>query len=291
MLNSSINYPYPLLRSKPIDYLTSVFDAEMIVTPMADGYEISAHYNLDASFIEQLIQTGDVSFGIEIQCTSTWYRDLKMTNHLENKFFIPSIQVHQRVDLCPCIVARKAIPHFNCDDFAAEFSGIDFTINCGEVLGIGTSKKFDALYKEDIIKKSESIIHFNSSTTKTIESVEYDYEVIQIQLPKKQYDLYDSIGKYEPWKIPMLNAIYATPVITEAITIICHDEESGTEGPMSNYAWYKTLKVMIGKLADNDLTKYKKLLNNAIGTAQQLLNDNAANSISLLNMCDKRLAV
>ena len=291
MLNSSINYPYPLLRSTPVDYLSSVFDADIIVSPKSDGYEISVHYKLNAIHVEKLINSGAASYGLEIQCTSTWYRDLKLSNNADDKIFIPSTLIHQRVDICPCIVSCADISEFLSEDFSEEYQGIQISINRGEVLAIGNRKKFDALYKEDIIKKSESIIHFSVSPNDTIESVEYDYDVIQIHLPPRQWELYDNIGQYEPWKIPMLNAIYATPIITEAITIICHDEEMGIDGPMSNYAWYKTLKYMIGKLANNDLTKYRKLLKNTISTAQMLLNDNASSSISLLNRCDKRQEV
>ena len=291
MLSSTINYPYPVLRSRPIDYLTSTFDADITVSPKDNGFEILVHYNLNADHVQALINTGVVSFGIEIECTSTWYRSLKMTNATEDKIFLPSVLVHQRVDVCPCIVSRKTIQNYECCDFAEEFREINYTINNGEVLGIGDGKKFDALYKEDIIKKSDSIIHFSASTSEEVENVEWDYDVIQIHLPVKQWELYDQIGKYEPWKIPVLNAIYASPVITEAVTIICNDYESGNDGSMSNYAWYKTIKYLIGRLAKNDQSKFKKLLMNAISTTQILLNDNAAISISLLEKCDKRSEV
>ena len=223
MLNSAINYPYPLLRATPGDYLHSLFNATINVKSLTNGYEISVDFHLENNEMKELIREHKASYALEIQCISTWYRKLEFSASDSLVLFIPSTLIHERVDLCPCIVAIDSIADFHSSDFAEEYDSLSIPINTGEVLAIGERKKFDALYKDDIIRKSESIVHFKTDDHATTMFCEWEYEIIQIHLPPKQYDEYNRIGKWEPWKIPLLNAIYIIPVIVEAITFIYQD--------------------------------------------------------------------
>lgn len=288
MLNSAINYPYPLLRSKTGDYLHSVFNATINVKSLTNGYEINVDYHLDNPEMIELIAGNKASFALEIQCISTWYRRLEISSSEKQVLFIPSTLIHERVDLCPCIVAIDSISDFHSGDFAEEYNSLSIPINMGEVLAIGERKKFDALYKDDIIRKSESIVSFKVDEHATTMFCEWEYEIIQIHLPPKQYDEYNRIGKWEPWKIPLLNAIYIIPVIVEAITFIYQDECQGGSGGLSSYAWYKTLKFLIGKIANNNAGVYRKLLSDSVGTAQKLMNDNSAAALVLLGKASKQ---
>lgn len=288
MLNSAINYPYPVLRTNLEDYDKSTFCANVTVDPTTEGYRIFVKYDVNNAEVIDLLEKGDVTFALEIQCISTWYRRLELSDCDEQTIFLQSNMIHDRVDLCPCIVARKNIKDFYSDDFSEEYKNIPFSINTGEVIAIGERKKFEALYKDDIIKKSESIVHFQDDNKADIMYCEWDNPIIQIHIPTKQYALYTHMGQYESWKVPLLNAIYVTPVIVEALTYIYQDECKNGDNSLSEYAWYKTLKFLTGKIAKNDSAKYKKLLGDPLKLAQLLLNDNASISLELLGSSSKQ---
>ena len=288
MLNSSINYPYPLLRSAPVDYVSSVFNAEINVEALADSYKINVNYHADNTEMTELLVQHKVSFALEIQCVSTWYRRLEFSSSDYQVLTIPSVLIHERVDLCPCIVAIEDIPDFHSRDFAEEFISLTMPINKGEVLAIGDRKKFDALYKDDIIKKSEPIVWFKTDEHAATMHCEWEYNTIQIHLPPRQYEEYNRIGKYETWKIPLLNAIYVIPVIVEALSFIFKDEFQQGDRGLSTYAWYKTLQFLVAKIANNDRAQYRKLLADALGTAQKLMNDNSAIALELLGKASKQ---
>lgn len=287
MLNSSMTYPYPLLRSEPIDFKNTIFNADIIVKTLQDGYEINVEYKLNNPEVLELIKQESVKFALEIQCVSTWYRELIFSNSSTQVVILKSSNVHERVDLCPCIVACDDLPHYFSSDFAEEYIDIATPINKGEVIAIGERKKFDALYKDDIIKKSDSIVQFKKDDNASTMHCEWEFPTIQIHLPGKQYELYDQIGKNEPWKIPLLNAIFVVPVLVEAVTIIHADLYGGGNNGLSEYAWYKTLKYMVGKIANNDDNKNRKLLADPLGTTQLLLNDNAKESLEILSKVRK----
>lgn len=289
MLNSNMNYPYPILRTQSIDYETGVFNASITKTNEHDGYTLDVTYSVNNKFIKELLDKHMIAYALQIQCISTWYREIKISDEEKQKVFLPSSDIHERVDICPCIVALEEIHDFYNDDFAEDFEGISFCLHKGEIVGIGERYKFDAIYKNDIIKKGDSIVHFIKDINSSVMYCEWDFETIQIHLPEKQCEKYGRIGENEPWKVPLLNAIYVVPVIVQAISEIAQDELYNGESNLSQRAWYKTLRFLIEKAAKGEVAEFKKLLNDPIKTAQLLLNDNSAQSLNLLDKVAKQL--
>ncbi len=288
MLNSDMNYPYPILREEAIDYKTSVFTTDIKKTNESNGFTLNINYSVNNEEIEALIEHRIIAYAIQIQCISTWFREIKVSDSASQMIFIPSSEVHERVDMCPCIVALEDIDSFSNEDFSEDFQGILFSLHKGEVVGIGERQKFDAIYKNDIIKKGDPIVHFVNDESCSVMFCEWEYTTIQIHLPKKQYEKYNLIGEYEPWKIPLLNAIYVVPTIVQAISEIAQDELHNGGGTLSQYAWYKTLHFLIEKVANGEISTFNKLLSDPIKTAQLLLNDNSAQSLDLLGKVAKQ---
>lgn len=284
MLNSTMNYPYPVLRNKPIDYKASTFSTEIKKTDKANGYILDVDYKANNQPIKELLEQRKVAYALQLQCISTWYRRLEVSDTEKQTIFIPSNLVHERVDMCPCIIALEDIKDFKNDDFVEEFQNISFSLNKGEVVAIGERKKFDAVYKTDIIKKGDPIVHFFNDDTISVMYCEFEYDTIFIHLPKKQFERYNGMGMNEQWKIPMLNAVYVVPAVVQGIIEIYQNECNNGDGTLEHCSWYKTLKFFIQKAAKNDDLEYKKMLREPIKTAQILLNDNAAQAIEILTM-------
>ncbi len=288
MLNSSMNYPYPILRAKPIDYRDSIFEVKVSKEVTKEGYNLQVEFGVNNPEIKELLDKKILAYAIQLQCISTWYRELKICNSDRQTIFIPSGMVHERVDLCPCIVSLERIEKFSNKDFTEDFDGISYEINKGEVVAIGERQKFDAIYKNDIIKKGDPIVHFVNDENSPIMFCEWEYDAIRIHLPKEQYIKYNEMGQYEPWKIPVLNAIYVVPAIVQGIYEIFRDVVENGSGTLESYSWYKTLKVMIQKAAKDNDVEFRRMLNDPIKTAQRLLNDNSKHSLDILAIATKQ---
>ncbi|MDQ0204123.1 hypothetical protein [Pectinatus haikarae] len=282
MLNSMMNYPYPVLRNKPADYKTCTFSAEIKKTDKTNGYSLDIVYKTDNNQIKELLDKRKITYALQIQCISTWYRKLEISETSKQTLFLSSDMIHERVDMCPCIIALEDIADFKNDDFSEDFNGISFKLNKGEVAAIGERQKFDAVYESDIIKKGDPIVHFINDTNSSVMYCEWEYNTIQIHLPQSQYKQYTKIGWYESWKVPMLNAVYVVPAIVQGISMIYQDEFNNGDRNLESYLWYKTLKVLIQKTAKDDDREYKKMLNDPIRTAQLLLNDNSSQALELI---------
>lgn len=282
MLNSSMNYPYPVLRNTAVDYKTSIFTAQLTKKNEKDGYTIKVLYSVSNEEVQRLIDQKKVAFALQIQCVSTWYRSIEISDGNIQEVRLYSNMIHERVDMCPCIIAQEYLENFTNEDFSEDFQGISFSVNPGEVIAIGERQKFDAIYKDDIIKKGDPIVHFINDERSSVMFCEYDFDTIRIHLPKQQNEKYNRMGLYEPWKIPVLNAIYVVPAIAMGIEEIYKDTCMGGSGSLERYSWYKTLKVMIQNHAKDVDSVYRKLLADPIKTTQMLLNDNSSQALDVI---------
>lgn len=288
MLNSSMNYPYPILRARPVDYKNSIFDVNIKKETIKEGFNLKITYDVNNAEIKELLDRHILAYAVQLQCISTWYRDLKISDSAEQIVFIPSGKVHERVDICPCIVSTKRVEHFTNSDFSEDFDGISYAINKGEVVAIGERQRFDAIYKNDIIRKGDPIVHFINDEHSPVMFCEWDYDAIRIHLPKEQFRKYNEIGKYEPWKVPMLNAIYVVPAIVQGIYEVYRDVEENGAGELERYSWYKTLRMKIMQAAKDDDVKFRRMLREPIKTAQRLLNDNSSQALDLVAVSTKQ---
>lgn len=285
MLNVSINYPYPVIRPYTEDYNGTIFTGELTVTPENDGYYIHPKFSIENAEIQSLIEEGKLTYAIEIECASTWFRKLiRITNDVAQK--LDPTYIHETVELTPCIIAVERITDFTNTDFAEEYVSIKYTINAGEVVGIGQKRTFDAFYQNDIIKNGSSIVHFEGSDTLKELSCEFSGNLITITLPTEQFDNYKDCG-YNKKKYKMLNAILSVPVIVEAIVIISNDESNpDKKSGLDGRAWYKTIVANLKRYAENDTDKYKMLLSKPFTAAEILLGNNSASALSYLNDLD-----
>ncbi len=285
MLNPNINYPYPLIRDHVEDYRTTVFTGELAVNLQPDGYLIRPDFKINNDDIAKLISQNVLTYAIEVQSPATWYR--KLYRVLDNApiKLEPSF-LHERVELTPCIVAAEPIKGFSNSDFEDEYQGIAFDIKAGDVIAIGESRRFDALYQNDVIKNGSSIVNISGGDDLKEIVCDFSSNLIEITLPADQYQDYKECG-YDRAKYKTLNAILTIPAIVEAIGYIYNDNENpdATSG-FESKAWYKTIVVNLKRVAENDDNKYRKLLEKPFSSAELLLGNNYVHALKYVNQID-----
>lgn len=285
MLNPNINYPYPIIRVHEEDYRTTVFKGELTVNLQPDCYLIRPAFEINNAGIAELIEAGKLTYAIEIQASATWYR--KLVPVKENKPIpLDTSFIHERVELTPCIIATTQIIAFTNDDFEDEYQGITFDINAGDVIAIGEAKCFDALYQDDIIKNGTSPVTIARSDTAKEISCDFSGSLIEITLPADQHDKYLECG-CKPEKYKALNAILSIPALVEAIGIIANDVKHPDQlSTLESKAWYKTIVVNLKRVAENNESKYRALLDTPFATAEMLLGNNYSATLQYLSLID-----
>lgn len=272
MLNAKINYPYPVIRAELQDYRSTIFKGSLKVNLRPNGYVVYPSFEIHNTGIEKLISQGRMTYALEVQCSATWFRKLFIVNKNGAIFLDPS-NLHERVDLTPCIVATTPISDFTNSDFDKEYSGISFDINSGDIIAIGETKFFDAIYMNDVIKNGSSIVNVTGSEKAKEISCDFTSNRITITMPAEQYVNYVECGAMKT-KIKTLNAILIVPALIEGIGIIAQDMNTPeAQSGLSSKAWYKTINVNLKRVSENNETKYRQLLETPF-TATELLLDN-----------------
>ena len=278
MLDSNKKYPYPLLRETAEDYMSSVFSDDLEILREDKGFRIVPRFSVNNEQISALICSGVLSYAIQIQCRSTYYRTVEYVQ--DNKdFLIPSGLVHELVELCPCIIAMQDIDTYTVDDMLSLFKQIPVSIYKNDVVGIGSVIRFHAYYKADEVKKASSVITVNGDSNLDRIKIELNKPNIQVYLPQSQYDAYLRIGTNTADQVTLLTGIISVPVIARALYEIDIDDDS----EYSELAWYKSLKAVNFKLAEGDPAKISNMLENLLQTAQQMLGDNLSESLAILD--------
>ena len=285
MLNVNINYPYPVIREYVEDYKNTFFIGELAVRLEPEGYSIHPSFDIENDEIRALIKEGVLTYAIEVQCVSTWFR--KLYRITDNKVIrLNPQEIHEKVELTPCIIAVKKIQGFSNIDFEDEYLSMLFEINVGDIIGIGQKRTFDALYQNDIIKNGSSIVNISGSTQIKEITCDFNGSIIQITLPEDQYSDYMNCG-YNRIKYKSLNAILIIPVLVEAIMMIANDERDPDEtSGFENKSWYKTIVANLKRYAENDEKKYKQLLDKPFTSAELLLGNNSAAALKFLGQID-----
>lgn len=281
MLDVNINYPYPVIREYTDDYQNTEFIGELKVFLESDKYVVHTNFEINNEGIQVLLTKKVLTYALEVQCVSTWFR--KLYPIYENRVIrLDPTTIHEKVELIPCIVAATSIQGFTNEDFAEEYHGMKFDLNVGDIIGIGQKKIFDALYQNDIIKNGSSIVSVGRNDTLKEIQCDFSQSVIRLTLPADQYENYKICG-YNRCKYKMLNAILIVPVLVEAIGMILTDEEAKeNQSGYQNRAWYKTIVANLKHYAENDETKYKQLLDKPFASAELLLGNNSAEALKFL---------
>ncbi len=285
MLNPNINYPYPVIRSYVEDYRTTIFKGDLAVNLLPDHYLVRPAFEINNAGIVAMIESGMLTYAIEIQSPATWYRKLFPVK--ENKTIrLDPTWIHERVELIPCIIATTKITGFSNDDFEEEYEGIAYEINAGDVIAIGEAKSFDALYQDDIIKNGTSPVTISRSDDAKEISCDYSSRLIEITLPAEAHERYLECG-LKPEKYSAMNAILSVPALVEAISIIAHDVEYPNDAStFESNAWYKTIVVNLKRAAENNEAKYRALLKEPFAATELLLGSNYVAALQFLSQVD-----
>ena len=281
MLNSELRFPYPLLRTDAEDYKTAVFTDDLDVLRETNGFRIVPRFSVNNNQIQALINANVLSYGLQIQCSSTYFRTIKYIANNED-FFIPGGLVHGQVDICPCIVALKDIDPFVMDDFVQAFQLVPVKVFTNDVVGIGTVRRFRAYYKADEVKNASSIITVKVKNDIDRISVDLSQANIFVYLPQTQFDSYLDLGTSTSDQVTMLMGLVYVPAITQALSEM--DVEGNSE--FADQPWYQSLLAALDKLAEGDPDKISTFIDNPFETAQMLLGDNIATTLQILKNRD-----
>jgi hypothetical protein len=276
MLNKNAVFPYPLLRPEPRDFDQSRFVDNITLNETDSGFELITDFQVTSPYIQSLLKQGKVKFSVYIECKSTFFREWIDVDPNHTTIFIPAGDVHSSVSITPCIKATGSINSYNPPDMAPAFQGIAFSMDEDQLLGIGTTRSFQAIYEDDVLPETEPmfVYEINSDSENTLISKRFDSAQITILLPPSSYDAY-SRCKDSPEEQSSLLALMVLPVLMEAIA----EADPERESDYDQQPWCLTLRQKIHEIAIARGQTEADLYENSFQTAQLLLDGCSATAL------------
>lgn len=262
-------FPYPVLSRELDDYLDSSFEVEINQEKISiNKIKLSFEFKLCNDELNSLLDQGKASFAIHIEGEASSYRKLV---HLEkNKYKyseeLESKTTPKKLFVNFMVIATEKIYNFSNKSFNKEYYGDDLVIKQiekGSILAYDTMAELNIDFYNDNNRSLNSMIRVAEFEENYME-VDFDSDIIQINLPKKSYLAYVNLSNSSKERQKLLLVTIILPTLTMALEKIKRGEIDET------VEWAISLGYLLEKI-NLDIDSIKGSEYNSMKIAQQLL--------------------
>ncbi len=211
-------YAHPVLGNS--DDFSSQFDVAYGIEVSKDKSDwiIGLKIAMGNKRLQELIDTCQAAYHLEVECGNTFYRQSFDTNEQTAQFTIPTTRLRGRVQLDTFIVAFQSIEEYKPADAHEDYGISSYKISTGDILGVGGSWSFVADTEFDPLRASASSfikIERGPKPKGNIEAQHGASEII-IRLPQEDYDRFQEVAGQKLVE-DILHAAIVFPVLVEAV--------------------------------------------------------------------------
>lgn len=278
-------YPYPVLADYSDDYNDHTFNTS--IDMVKDGYNLRLDFvsELTSNTIKKLISEGKASYVYHLECAQTGFRHVIITSNTEERYPLDKKLVRGKLQVCTFIVAKVDLHSYSSDEFHDDYTGMQFEIEAGCVIAVGTQVNFDIQKKIDDIANLPSIFSIIRNPDVDVKEmlVEFESNKIIIKLPFNDFSTYKQLSR-DSNNNHILNALTVIPALTFVMSEL--KQRDIDERSEIDYGWYRTIKNTLLKTFDIDIESDDFNELNTIEYAQRLINSpipEAFNSLFLFS--------
>ncbi|WP_299324615.1 hypothetical protein [uncultured Gemella sp.] len=262
-------FPYPVLSNELDDYINSSFEVEINQEKISvNRIKLSFEYKLDNAELNSLIEEEKASFAIHIEGESSSYRKLAYLTKDEYKYSVEleSKTTPKKLFVNFMVIAKEKIHNYSNKNFNKDYYGDDLVIEQiekGSILAYDTMAELNIDFSNDDNGSLKSMIRVAEFDENYME-VDFDSDVIQINLPKKSYIAYVNLSNSSQERQKLLLVTIILPALTMAIEKIKYGEIDET------VEWVVSLGYLLKKI-NLDIESIRDSDYNSMKIAQQLL--------------------
>ena len=236
-------YPHPVLWDKLDDYKNSSFDCDISITREVKRFILNAEFNVNNPQIQKLITDGNAEYILHIESPATSYRLIKNTSDGSLKVTLNDEHLLGRISLCPFIVAKSEIAKYGNDDFNDDYKGIEFDLQRGTILAIGSQYDFKVdKEKEDLSQVPSIFTIYKKETTDDMEmEIELCSPKIRIGLNIPDYENYNISVRHMP---EIVNSFIILPAL-----IYAFEQLKTSFDDFKEYRWFQAIEKIFKKYA------------------------------------------
>jgi len=212
---------HPVLNPDSDDVIPNNFEFKL--EPLATDVCYKLKYNiiLENKTLTQLIAKGDAYFALHVECTRNFYRELFCSTKNNDHIEIPSGEIEGTVEVSLFICAATNLNNYTISDSHADYEGLKFNLEQGDILAISRSLEFEAEKDYDSLQKMSSIMEIVPSDKVSPGFIVNDFveDKIRIMLSSEDYVNYGTLKKLPNKHSAVIQSI-TLPVLIEAINTI-----------------------------------------------------------------------
>ena len=232
MKNKDVCFPHPVLGVG--DAVGPKPPVKALISEERDDFVINISVDIHNEDILKLIHDEYAAFVCEIDCPSTFYREIFYPHNTTFEIRVKRKDVAKRVNIDFTVTVTKSIANYTNSEFHPDYQGFSFDLDSGDLLAL-VKMHYDADIKYDKLQSAGSFMtivpgHDEKNTVYYLHNSK-----IEIQLPKALYDDYrvsfNGPGKHA--------TIFHSSIVLNALVyaLLNYDDEE-----YGNTLWARTLK-------------------------------------------------
>lgn len=248
------SYPYPFLSEENDNYINSDFNAETTGVQLnqeTNQFEIDIEIDLKNELIEEMLEIGELSLQIHVDCPDTYYNEVFEVINKKMRIPVEKKKIAGKVELNVLLVVEKEIINYTNKDFHPDFSEMSFNFTSGNLLGGAFAG--EVTIENKIPEKVEAIFKIVSDSKVAPGEFNANYNKNKIYIYLSETDHYNVQRLLSSEKTnPLLYSLLIIPVLVDALYYMRETLTFGYDAAeMKQLDWYKSIEE---KLNDLDIS-------------------------------------
>lgn len=265
---NDISLPYPVLGISDDVYPLLKADCVSIEKPVttATTLQFKVHLKQKNKEIAQFIRKGKAEYVCEIDCFKTFYRSCVKHSSPDFTIEIPRKSVSGRIKFDTFVTVKAPIEHYHNSQFNADYDGVYFDMEPGDVLVAFPSAYYNLDIKYDKLFAAGSFMQIaNGGDDNKPTWFNIREDKILIMLPPKMFKEYQERIYADR---DFIEIIHSSIVVNALVFALYHIDDSAYDGKQ----WSDSIKYRLStepELKDFDITDKERVFD----LAQALLAD------------------
>lgn len=249
-------FPYPVLNNNKLysqfkegtftlTYSEYVTDEKLVLDDVL--CELKSEYLLN------LVIEGKAQVVCIVECAGTMFRrPYVIEPNTKNKILIPLSDLNGKYSVSAYLVAKVNFEYIS-SDFLEDYDGYSFQIEKNDILAVDDGFINTISFDDDKDAKKSSIFVVIKNKIITNETMQFDYDQdkITINLPEKQWNIYDKMKRINQLQ-NMYFSIMAVPALGYALGRLQNEVDS-IDSLKIEYKWFSVFADAYKKIYDKDL--------------------------------------
>ena len=214
------NFPHPV-----VGHRNDVPDA---------GFQVSVKCRVDPQYVYldakamcgsdtllDLIDAGDASFHVHVECGRTMYRQSHKLRDASDAFAVNAQLLVDDVEVVPFILAERDVTGYAPDGMHEDYGDATWDIAKGDILAVGDAVVFKITHRHDLLSRVGSLLQIERGTEQTAPvTVELNAKrKIIVRLSMDDYDRYQKL-RGNPAYADQLSTSLVMPALMEAVQFV-----------------------------------------------------------------------